>query len=87
MTLERNVGRSDRITRVVVGVYLGVVSLLVPMNPYWRGFFFVVAAYALATALTRFCPLNALFGITTVDATPRHTGEPPDQGAGRLRSI
>ena len=60
-----NVGGMDRTARLVVGVALILVGLFAELSTGWRVLAFVVAGVALATALLRFCPANALFGINT----------------------
>ncbi len=57
--MKQNVGKTDKIIRVVVGLvaaYLG-----------WKinAWFYLVAVIALATAATGFCALYPLLGINT----------------------
>ncbi len=58
--MKKNVGKIDRIARVVMG--LGVLSLTVigPQTPW--GFLGIIP---IATAAMGFCPLYPLFGMNT----------------------
>lgn len=67
-----NVGGVDRTGRIIVGIVLLLLGLFAPLEAGWRTLFFILAAVALVTAIIRFCPANALFGIDT--CKPR-TGE------------
>lgn len=72
--MERNVGGSDRLARVAVGVvllaagvagYAGAVPLAVgPLPQALTAVAAVVVAVGLlATAATQFCPVNRLLGV------------------------
>lgn len=63
--MKCNVGGMDRTGRIVIGVVLLVIGLAAPVEMTWRIVVLVVAAIALATAIVRFCPANAAFGINT----------------------
>lgn len=63
--MKCNVGGMDRTGRIVIGVVLLVIGLAAPVEMTWRIVLLVVAAIALATAIVRFCPANAAFGINT----------------------
>ena len=65
--MKCNVGGIDRTGRVVLGIALLVVGLAAPLEMTWRIVVFVVAAIALVTAIVRFCPANAIFGINTCE--------------------
>lgn len=58
----RNIGSSDRIIRVIIG--LGLLSLLVVLNGNAR-FWGLLGLIPLITAFMGFCPLYTLFGIRT----------------------
>ncbi len=62
--MKRNVGGIDRTGRIVIGIVLLVVALAAPIEMAWR---IVAAAVALVTAIVRFCPANAIFGINTCE--------------------
>lgn len=65
--MKCNVGGIDRTGRIVIGVVLLVVGLLAPLEMTWRIAALVVGAIALGTAIVRFCPANAAFGINTCE--------------------
>lgn len=65
MAIPRNVGGGDRVFRIVLGIVLGAFALFAQTDPIWRIISGVVAAIALVTAGTRYCPANALLGIDT----------------------
>jgi hypothetical protein len=67
--MKCNVGGMDRTGRIVLGIVLLVVGLLAPIDTMWRIVAIVVAAIALVTAIVRFCPANAIFGINTCEGT------------------
>lgn len=54
-----NIGKIDRIIRVVIGVLVIVWGL---MNNSWLG---AIGLIPLVTALVGWCPLYAIFGINT----------------------
>lgn len=62
-----NVGGIDRTGRIVIGIVLIVVGLLAPVEMAWRVAALVIAAIALVTAIVRFCPANAIFGVNTCE--------------------
>lgn len=67
----RNLGTFDRILRLVLGLALLALFLLPAgqqwLLPYgaWRFAVPVVAAVLILTAVVRFCPAYALFGVRT----------------------
>ena len=65
--MKCNVGGIDRIGRIVIGIVLLVVGLAAPIEMTWRIVALVIAAIALVTAIVRFCPANALFGVNTCE--------------------
>jgi len=64
--MKCNVG-VDRISRIVIGVVLLIVGLAAPFEIILRVAILVVAAIAPVTAVVRFCPANAAFGINTCE--------------------
>ncbi|NTV23190.1 MAG: DUF2892 domain-containing protein [Nanoarchaeota archaeon] len=58
--MKRNVGKFDRMIRVIVSVVLALAG-------YFTGlwFLYVFAAILMATAVMRFCGLYTLLGINT----------------------
>ena len=69
--MKCNVGGIDRIGRIVIGIVLIIVGFAAPVEMTWRIVMFVVAAIALVTAIVRFCPANAIFGINTCESTKK----------------
>lgn len=65
--MKCNVGGVDRTGRIVIGIVLLVVGLAAPVEMAWRVAALVIAAIALVTAVVRFCPANAIFGINTCE--------------------
>ena len=55
-----NLGKIDRIIRVILGLSLLIASAL---TPYW--YLAIIAAVALGTSLISFCPLYSLLGLNT----------------------
>lgn len=58
-----NVGGADKTFRIVLGLILLGIVLFAEMKPVWLVLNLLVAAIALVTAFTRFCPLNYAVGI------------------------
>lgn len=66
--MKCNVGGMDRTGRIVAGIVLLVLGLLLPsLEMIWRIVILLLAAIALVTAIIRFCPANALFGINSCE--------------------
>ncbi|HXU93094.1 MAG TPA: DUF2892 domain-containing protein [Gallionella sp.] len=64
--MKCNVGTGiDRIGRTVIGIALLDLGLVGPLDMIWRIVVVIVAVVVLATAIVRFCPGYALFGIST----------------------
>ncbi|MGZ8559200.1 MAG: YgaP family membrane protein [Chitinophagaceae bacterium] len=55
----KNVGKSDRSVRIVIGVLIAVAGI------YFKSWWGIVAILPLVTAFTGFCPLYKVLGITT----------------------
>ena len=68
-----NVGSADRIVRLVVGLALATLALFSGLpafaDPLWFWGALVVSAILIVTAVVRFCPLYAPFGISTRKVT------------------
>ncbi len=60
MKFQTNIGLIDKSARIVIGVLLIALALFGVIG--WWGWLGIVP---LATAFVRFCPLYALFGIST----------------------
>jgi len=65
--MKCNVGGLDRTSRIVIGLVLFIVGLAAPINMAWQIVTLVIAAIALVTAVVRFCPANAVFGVNTCE--------------------
>lgn len=64
--MKCNVGTGiDRIGRTVIGIALLDLGLVGPLDMVWRIVVVAIAVVVLATAIVRFCPGYALFGIST----------------------
>lgn len=61
-TLKANVGTTDRIVRIVLGLI--VLSLFFILDGGWK-YIGLVGIVLLLTAFIKFCPLYTLFGINT----------------------
>ncbi|MDD3364413.1 MAG: DUF2892 domain-containing protein [Syntrophomonas sp.] len=51
-TITKNLGETDRLVRLVFGLFIVGLSLLVTLPPLWQGLVWVVAAIMLLTAAT-----------------------------------
>lgn len=62
--MEKNVGKTDKTIRIVVGVILLVLAYLLRSTGFmWT--FIVLGVIALATAAMSFCGLYTLLGVNT----------------------
>jgi uncharacterized membrane protein YccC len=64
-----NVGTADRIVRLILGVALAALALFSGLasftEPLWFWGALSVSAILIVTAIVRFCPLYAPFGVST----------------------
>lgn len=60
--MKKNVGHVDKWIRIALGVVLLLLIFVVKSDWRWLG---LIGIIPLATALLNFCPLYALFGIST----------------------
>lgn len=63
--IECNVGGTDKVIRMILGVVFIAAGLFFFGTPVAKGVSFVLAAIAFVTAFTGFCPLNKLIGLNT----------------------
>jgi len=63
--MKTNVGSTDKIIRIIVGIILLAAGLLVSMGLVLKIIFIAVGIINLVTAFTGFCLLYTLFGINT----------------------
>ena len=68
VTLACNVGGADKTFRILLGLSLLPVGLLSDLRSGRKALALGVSAIALTTALTGYCPLNALLGLDTCHA-------------------
>lgn len=61
--MKCNVGPNEQLFRIAVGGASTALAVLVPRLGRWRWLLGLWGAANLATAVTRYCPSNALFGI------------------------
>jgi hypothetical protein len=73
--MKCNVGGVDRTGRIVIGIVLLLVGLFAGLGAVWQVVVLILAAIALVTAIIRFCPLNALLGINTCEASKGEQGK------------
>ena len=60
--MKRNVGGADRGARLVIGFVLIAIPLLVALPGWWDVVPFIIGVILIATALLRYCPVNAALG-------------------------
>lgn len=81
--MDVNVGRADRLVRVVAAVVLLVVALVIEMPTPLRVVLLVVAGVLGVTALAGRCPAYSIFGVSTCPLEQRAgrtpTGAPRDR--------
>jgi hypothetical protein len=65
MKFSPNVGSTDKIVRLVLGVILALVGFFVPMAGWLAVVLFIVAALLIVTAFLNFCPVYLPFKINT----------------------
>ena len=65
MKLPKNTGNADRLVRLVIAAVLAVVALTGLVAAPWSYLALAVAGIMLATGLTGFCPIYAIFRVST----------------------
>jgi hypothetical protein len=68
--MNKNIGNTDRIIRIVVGVALIIAAL-----SGWIGIWGWLGIVPLATAIFSFCPLYALLGMSSTHGFPNHKAD------------
>lgn len=66
--MHANVGRADRVVRVIIGIALLSLLFLVNGNERWWGLLGIVP---LATAAFRNCPLYSIVGLSTCPSSDK----------------
>jgi hypothetical protein len=59
--MKRNIGGLEMILRLFAGILLADLSVDQALNGHWNIITPAIATVLLVTALTRFCPIHALF--------------------------
>lgn len=57
--MNKNLGNSDRIVRIVIGLLIGILGFV------YKSWWGLLAIVPLATAFINFCPLYSIFKINT----------------------
>ncbi len=63
--MTSNVGNADQIVRIGLAVVAAVIAFIVGVSSVLGIVLLIVAGIALVTALTSFCPLYRVFGVST----------------------
>jgi hypothetical protein len=66
--MKRNEGTVDRVVRAVLGIAALVGAIAVGIGTVWGIALLVVAVLLVVTAAVSFCPLYAVFGVSTCPA-------------------
>ncbi len=69
MKMECNVGSTERIVRLVLGIVL-IASGFLALSGSLQIIGYVIGAIMLLTGITAYCPLNALMGRNSCKVTP-----------------
>ena len=67
--MKVNIGSIDRVLRIVAGIVLLALVFVLEGNVRWLG---LIGIVPLVTGLMRFCPIYALFGVSTCSMKPGH---------------
>jgi len=67
--MTKNIGKTDKIIRYIIGVVIIVLGI------YYQSWWGLLAIIPIATALTSFCGIYKIFGISTcpIDVSPTQT--------------
>ena len=66
MSLNKNMGSTDRIVRVVAAIIMLLVAFLVPVGSFLSTVLIVLGVIFLLTSFVSFCPLYLPFNISTL---------------------
>lgn len=66
MSLNKNMGSTDRIVRVVAAIIMLLVAFLVPVGSFLSTVLIVLGVIFLLTSFVSFCPLYLPFKISTL---------------------
>ncbi|HBJ1647137.1 DUF2892 domain-containing protein [Clostridium botulinum] len=59
--MKCNVGRTEQIIRIVIGISIVLIGL------YFRNWWGIIGLVPIITGLIRYCPINDILGISTCD--------------------
>ncbi|SEH69398.1 YgaP family membrane protein [Paracoccus alkenifer] len=65
--MQANIGNTERIVRLIVGVVLVLLPFLTGFAPVWTWVSVIVGLVLVGTAAVRFCPLWKILGICTIE--------------------
>lgn len=71
--MKTNEGTADRLVRIVLALVLLGLTFATPMGENTAWVLWGLSAILVLTALWGFCPLYAVFGITTCSVKPKQT--------------
>jgi hypothetical protein len=63
--MKKNVGKIDRLVRIILAFVLLVVAFAIPLEGVLQYVFFALGAILLVTAFVSFCPLYTVVGCNT----------------------
>ncbi len=72
MKLSRNESTTDRVVRLILAVALGAAVVLGLVAEPWSYVVGIVAIVLAFTAISGFCAIYALFGLSTKSKSPQH---------------
>ena len=64
-TMKLNMNQTDRYVRLIIAVALALVAYFEGVTGIWAYVAIAVAVIFTATAFVRFCPIYAIFGLST----------------------
>lgn len=65
MSMSFNIGGTDRVVRMILGIALAAIAYFVIPPGVYATIAYIIAAIAFVTGLVKFCPAYAIFGIST----------------------
>jgi hypothetical protein len=69
MPFTANVGKTDRIIRIIIAILLFIISIVI--SGWLRIILIIIGIMLLITTITRFCGLYKLLGINTCKFNPK----------------
>jgi DUF2892 family protein len=71
--MKHNVGSNERIVRLAIGAAASAAAVRAP-RPWQKAALGAIATSGPATALTRYCPINAALGVGESELSPLEQG-------------